>query len=269
MKLRSSKLRRSEVVALILMLGNMTCPTAFALERGKLEGKQATRGSASRVVGITPAPSESLLGQMRDLDLGTLLIPSVAIDEVMTLVRPEGTYVFKDLARDDADNLSGTVTVYDLNQTVAAEVKISRVAVPNDNRIDFDISVLSAAPDGAPTTLSWVGSVAGINDGTKGVGLAMIAANGGETKPVLLNYGNLDVSSASSLPLLSAIVSSPAGGVATADDPAISDETCEPVSAVAGSVAGLLGVLAVCVLVVVVVVIVVSCVIYCTPRECC
>ncbi len=265
------RLTYSQMVATVFVLGWATCPMVFAAERGKQEGKREARRVIREVVapieGVTPVVVTervgSLLDQMRGLDLGR----KTALGETMVLERPEGIYVFNNLARDEAGNLSGLVAVYDANGAPIGEVNILRVAVLDDNRIDFAISVSAvAAATGAAPDWSGVGSIAGLNDGTRGVGLAFVSANDEDTRPLLVNYGQLAVSGTpeSPLPLFSSLVSLPVGGVATHNDELTERESCE-----GGSVASVLGWVALCVAVVIVVVVAVSCYAYCFPRACC
>ncbi|MFH1108339.1 MAG: hypothetical protein V1790_03955 [Planctomycetota bacterium] len=257
------RLTCSQVIAMVFALSWATCPMVFAVERGKQESKRVAREIVSRVVGVQQA--ESLLSQMHGMDLGTVLIPATAGSDAMTLVRPEGTYVFNNMARDVSGNLSGAVTVYDATGAVVAEVSISRITVLDDNRIDFDISAtMSNATASASTSWAGVGSIVGINNGTKGLGMALVAPNGEDTKPMLMNYGALAASGtpASSLPFLTALVSSPVGGVAS--DESTDGESCE-----AAAVAGVMAWVALCVVAVIIIVVVVNCVVYCSPRICC
>jgi hypothetical protein len=264
MKRLIGRLTCSQVIATVFALGWATCPMVFAAERGKQEGRRVTREIVSRVVGVEQA--ESLLSQMRSMNLGTLTIPTTTASDAMTLVRPEGTYVFNNLARDENGSISGAVTVYDANGAAIAEVNIARVALLDDNRIDFDISV--SAPDATAsesTSAGWSGSIAGLNNGTKGLGMAFIAPNGEESRAMLMNYGSLAVSGTpdSSLPLFSAIMSSPPGVMTVASNTA-DGESCEP-----AAVASLLAVVAICVAIVIVIIVVISCYAYCFPSVCC
>jgi len=251
-----SKLTALQTIATVFVFSWSLCPTVFALERGQQAGKQMAREVVSRFVGVEQA--DSLLEQVKGLDIGGF----TTAEDSITFERPEGTYVFERMDRDENGNLSGVVSLYDLVGQKINEAVISRVAVVDNNRIDYEIA-------GSTSEKPWSesGTLVGVK-GVKGLGVAVTASHDGATRPVLVNYGTLAVSgeAPSPLPLLSAVAISSVnvGSVAEDDGGGPQDESCEELGGIA-----LLGWVALCVVVIIIIIVVIECYVYCTPRACC
>lgn len=184
----------SQVVATVFVLGWATCPMVFAAERGKQEGKRVAREVVSRLVGAEQA--DSLVGQLGQMNLGTLV--SNGRSGVLVLERPDGTYVFDNLARDTEGSMSGHVTVYDGTEKIA-DYDIDQIVIPDKNRIDFSVSV--STPDA-----NWTehGILVGIQS-EPGTALASISEDDGDSQLLLVNFNGLDAAeppAASSSPLI-------------------------------------------------------------------
>ncbi len=171
------KLTCVRTVATVFVLGCMTCPMAFAVERGKQEGKRVAREILSRAVGIEQA--DSLLSQLGRMNLGTIISSNTA-SNVLTLERPDGTYVFDNLARDANGGLSGTVTFYNPNGDKTGEIDISHVMIVDDNRIDFSVTV--STPNEQQTVN---GTIVGM---APGQAIVVTSADGEGTRPSLVSF---------------------------------------------------------------------------------
>jgi|CXWL01.1.fsa_nt_gi hypothetical protein len=257
-KIFTGRLTRSQVAATVFALGWATCPMGFAIERGKQEGKRIVRETVSRAVGVEQA--DSLLRQIHGMDFGAVSATASAGD-VITLERPEGSYVFSQMAADSDNNISGHVAMFDPGGQETGEVIINRIAVLDENRIDFDISSsTSAATAAASVNWSGAGSIVGLSGGAQGLGMAFVAVDGEDTRPMLLNYGSLDLSGrqASTLPLVSSLTASSTGGVASTDTATNDGGTCGDGSVASVAVGAVVGI---CVAVVIIVVVLYLCIV--------
>ncbi|MBI4136121.1 MAG: hypothetical protein HY481_01010 [Candidatus Vogelbacteria bacterium] len=207
------RLTCSQVVATVFTLVWAACPMAFAAERGKQEGKRVAREIVSRLVGVERV--DSLVDQLRAMNVGTLR-PSARFSNVSTLVRPEGTYVFDNLARDVNGNMSGHVAVYDGAEKIA-DYDISNIAVPDGNKISFSASVSTQ-----DTTWTEDGVVTGVQ-GDPGMAVASISVDGADSQLSLVNFSGLNlpdspVASASGpITVMSSPSSSEQSGVASSE----------------------------------------------------
>lgn len=171
----------SQVVATVFALGWATCPMVFAAERGKQEGKRVAREIVSRLVEVEQA--DSLLDQITAMNIGNYIV-----GDVISLERPEGTYIFDQVIRNAVGGVSGIVTEYNLDGERVADYNIANVAIPDDNRINFSISV-------STPNMDWVedGALVGLQS-DPGKAVALVSVDGGDSRLSLVDFSGLAVS---------------------------------------------------------------------------
>ena len=205
------RLTCSQVVASVFVLGWAVCPMAFALERGKQEGKRATREIASRVVGAEGA--DSLVDQIGAMQIGRFVTVG-NVDGAVSVELNGATYVFNQIAS-DADGFSSLVEEYrvkdsltdSVEQRKTGEFDFTNITATDDNTIEFSVVATTRG-------LNWVehGALFGVPS-EPGMAVASVSVNGGDPRLSLVDFGGFaTVDSAVSAPTLALpIVTSFAG----------------------------------------------------------
>lgn len=196
------RLTCSQVVATVFVLVWTTCPMAFAVERGKQEGKRVAGEVVPRAVDVVQ--TDSLFGQFGNMNIGTISVSdsnAATASQTFTLVRPEGTFVFSNVTVVN-NNMSGHLVMFDPAGQKVAEVDILRVAFTDDNRLDFSTVTLPTAD--APA-VSVVGSMVGITS-TPGAALLSASADGGDSVLFTADFGGTSSQATASAGLVSPII---------------------------------------------------------------
>ncbi len=173
-------------MATVFALFFSVCPTVFSVEKGRQLGRELVVAELTNRYGESTA--KSLLEQIRDMDIGRFT--HQVAENIVTLVRPEGTYVFENLSHKNGA-VSGLATMFDSHGEKLGEINLLNVGSPDKNRINFSAQVSDA--DG----LNWTenGVLAGLGDG-QAVSLGSI--NGEKTGLSLVDFKGMDVSTSTS-----------------------------------------------------------------------
>lgn len=124
----------------------------------------------------------SLMWQIMDTPIATLA-SSVATGST-TVERPEGTYVFDEMSLVDGIG-AGVVTVFDINGALTGTYYISNLTVPDDNRIDYDATVVTPEEQWTETT-----TLAGI-DQAAGTALVLTSISAQNTRIRLVDFSGM------------------------------------------------------------------------------
>jgi len=185
MRIRFGRLTHSQIVATVFALTWATCPFIFAQERARQEVKRVTREVVSRIV---PAEGvDALVDQILNVPAIITRSATARGDDVLTLVRPEGTYTFEGMTYDQSTPdatpvFSGSITLLNMsgNQNT---YDLTSLTVIDHNRIDYTITSSVAGLQEEE-----VGTLVGIDTGRA---IHSVSKNGQNTAARILNFTNI------------------------------------------------------------------------------
>ncbi len=180
------RLTCSQVVATVFALGWAACPMAFAAEQGRQEAKHVAREIVSRVVPVERV--DALLDQILNVPATVMRSATASGEDILTLVRPEGTYTFEDMAysQDNPDVtpvFSGRITLLDAGGNQST-YDLTSLSVFDHNRIDYTMTSSSQVAGLQEES----GTLIGIGAGRA---IHAVSENGQNTAARVLNFSRI------------------------------------------------------------------------------
>jgi len=175
-----SNLTCAQTVATVFVFFYLLCPFAFAIERGKQEGKRVTREIVSRVVGAERA--DSLLAQIEAMRIDRFMTIGNTASGAVSFEAPGFTYVLKWIASDADGRLSSLIDVYDSNGEKTGELEFLDIVVADDNQLNFSVGVSTATE-----SLTVAGALVGVQN-DPGTAVATINVDGGDSNLALVDF---------------------------------------------------------------------------------